>query len=171
MSNERGAGPAAWFTCLGLPLTAAESEDLALYMSGIGLAANTPVEQVDSWPAATAILKHPHWDASWWDAEEQARARLFTQVGDSDRVLKRLTEATDQVTEILHGTAAIAAARESIGDPYVIRVASGAALQAVHQAALATQAGEATHAFAYKLSLYRSGHWVLGMVGGSLYLF
>ena len=160
--------PAAWFTCLGLPLVEAEAIDLADYLRGIGIAANTPVVLVDSWQAAEATLKNPQWDQSWWQAEEAERARLLKACGGSDAALKTLTQATDEVTEALHGAAAVAAARSGVADPYLVRVAAGAALQAVHQAALAEQAGEADHPFIKKRGLYASGHWLLGTYTGKL---
>ena len=167
----QSGAPAAWFTCLGLPLVEAEASDLTAYLIGIGLGANTPVVQVDSWQAAEATLKNPQWDQSWWQAEEVERARLLKQCGGSNAALNTLTQATDAVTESLHGAAAIAAARVGLGDPYLVRVAAGAALQAVHQAALAELAGEQDHLFVKKRGLFVSGHWLLGMYAGHFFLF
>jgi len=67
--------------------------------------------------------------------------------------------------------AAIAAARQSCGDPYIIRVAAGAAMQATHQRALASMAGEPEHFFSHKYQLFASGHWPLGFYNGAFHIF
>ena len=54
-----------------------------------------------------------------------------------------------------------------------MRLATGAAVQTCHQAALllAAQGGAPDHPFALKLQLFEHGRWPLGIVGMSLNIF
>jgi len=161
----------AWFSVLGLPLTRAENEDLAAYLAGLQLPADIPLVLVEDWPRASSLTRAPGGDLSWWDREEAERKRLTAQVGDADLMMKELTRATDEIAETVHGAAAVAAARQGSGDPYIIRVAAGAAMQAAHQRALAWMAGEPEHFFVRKYQLFASGHWPLGVYQGAFHIF
>jgi len=165
-----GAVP-AWFSVLGLAPTRVESEDLAAYIAGLQLPVGTPIVQVEDWTHASRLTRAPGGDLSWWDREEEERKRLTALVGDADAVMKELTRATDEIAETVHGAAAVAAARQGSGDPYIIRVAAGAAMQAAHQRALAWMAGEAEHFFVRKYQLFASGHWPLGFYSGAFHIF
>jgi hypothetical protein len=166
-----GEAVPAWFSVLGIAPTRAESEDLAAYIAGLRLPAGTPLMQVEDWARASELTRAPGGDLSWWDREEDERKRLTLLVGDADAVMKELTRATDEIAETVHGAAAVAAARLGCGDPYIIRVAAGAAMQATHQRALAWMAGEPEHFFVRKYQLFASGHWPLGFYGGAFHLF
>jgi hypothetical protein len=166
-----GEAVPAWFSVLGIAPTRAESEDLAAYIGGLQLPGGTPLVQVEEWARASELTRAPGGDLSWWDREEDERKRLTLRVGDADAVIKELTRATDEIAETVHGAAAVAAARLGCGDPYIIRVAAGAAMQATHQRALAWMAGESEHFFVRKYQLFASGHWPLGYYGGSFHLF
>jgi len=161
----------AWFSVLGIAPTRAENIDLAAYIAGLQLPADSPVVLVDDWTRASALTRAPGGDMSWWDREEAERKRLTAQVGDADAVMKELTRATDEIAESVHGAAAVAAARQGCGDPYIIRVAAGAAMQATHQRALAWMAGEPGHFFSHKYQLFASGHWPLGFYNGAFHIF
>jgi len=166
-----GQAAPAWFAVLGIALTRAEQDDLAVYLAGLQLPAQTLVTLVDDWPIASTLTRAPGGDLSWWDREEAERKRLTAQVGDADAVLRELTRATDEIAEAVHGAAAVAAARQACGDPYIIRVAAGAAMQATHQRALAYMAGEPAHFFVRKYQLFAAGHWPLGVYGGAFHIF
>ena len=166
-----GEAAPAWFAVLGIALTRVEQDDLAAYAGGLQLPAQTPVELVDDWLTASTLTRAPGGDMSWWDREEAERKRLTAQVGDADAVMRELTRATDEIAEAVHGAAAVAAARQGCGDPYIIRVAAGAAMQATHQRALAYMAGEPAHFFVRKYQLFAAGHWPLGAYGGAFHIF
>ena len=161
----------AWFSVLGIALTRAEQDDLAAYLTGLQQPAGLPIVLVDDWPRATALTRAPGGDMAWWDREEAERKRLTAQVGDADAVMRELTRATDAIAETVHGAAAVAAARQGSGDPYIIRVAAGAAMHATHQRALAFMAGEPEHFFVHKYQLFASGHWPLGVYHGAFHIF
>jgi hypothetical protein len=58
-----------------------------------------------------------------------------------------------------------------IADPMLTRVASGAAAQACHQAALAIAAAAGPdHLFAMKFRLFAAGRWPLGIVGDRFFV-
>jgi hypothetical protein len=161
----------AWFAVLGIAPTRVEEDDLAAYVAGLGLPAQIPLKLVDDWHTASTLTRAPGGDMSWWDREEAERRRLTAQVGDAEAVMRELTRATDEIAEAVHGAAAVAAARQGSGDPYIIRVAAGAAMQATHQRALAYMAGEPAHFFSRKYQLFAAGHWPLGVYGGAFHLF
>ena len=86
--------------------------------------------------------------------------------------MSRLTGATDALADTLHGAAAIAAARDRVADPGLVRAASGAALMAAHQSALAQLAGEgAGHFFTRRFALFEGGRWPLGEYRGEYCVF
>jgi hypothetical protein len=163
--------PPAWFAVLGIALTRVEEEDLAAYVAGLQLPPQTGVEPAQDWSRARELTRAPGGDMTWWDREEAERRRLTARIGDADAVLRQLTHATDEIAEAVHGAAAVAAARQGCGDPYIIRVAAGAAMQAAHQRALAWMAGEPEHFFACKYQLFAAGHWPLGVYGGRFHIF
>ena len=161
----------AWFSVLGIALTRAETDDLAAYIAGLQLPATLPTMLTQEWVEASRLTRAPGGDMGWWDREEAERKRLTAKVGDANAVLQALTRATDEIAETVHGAAAVAAARQSCGDPYIIRVAAGAAMQAAHQRALAHMAGEPEHFFVRKYQLFAAGHWPLGHYNGAFYIF
>jgi hypothetical protein len=165
-----GAVP-AWFAVLGIALTRVENDDLAAYIAGLLLPADTPVTLTCDWAEASRLTRAPGGDLGWWDREEAERRRLTVRVGDADAVLQALTRASDEIADTVHGAAAVAAARQSVGDPYIIRVAAGAAMQAAHQRALAHMAGEPAHFFVRKYQLFAAGHWPLGHYNGAFHVF
>ena len=129
------------------------------------------------WPQAARTAQSPDWSHEWWNREEEERQRLLTLAAspaERSAVLSLLSEATAAASAIVHGAAAIAAARAGVADQSLIRVAAGAATQAAYQAALAELAlAEASreHAFIIKFRLYQAGRWPLGIVGDRFHLF
>ncbi|MEO7402212.1 MAG: hypothetical protein ABIU95_00920, partial [Burkholderiales bacterium] len=67
----------AWFSALGAPLGAGETEDIRMYLDGFALRRGVPL-LVTSWDEAAAIVKQP--TESWWALEEAERARLEQSV-------------------------------------------------------------------------------------------
>ena len=147
----------AWFSSLGAPLDDAERAEIAAYLRGLGLPADLPVHTASSWGEANRFCRRPA--GAWWQAEEAQRTRLER--------LARLDPANVewlQVTERLHGAAAVAAARSGCADAALIRVAAGAATYAAYQQRLAQAAGAPpAHPFLRKYALYCGGRWPLGV--------
>jgi len=167
---------ASWFAALGEPLMQSERWEAQAYLAGLGLR-DIGIAGVADWAQAAAIAQSPDWSHDWWDREEEERQKLLAIAGksaDQSALLTALSEATAAASAIVHGAAAIAAARAGIADQTLIRVAAGAATQAAYQAALAELAlgdGAREHAFIVKFRLYQAGRWPLGVVGKRFHLF
>jgi hypothetical protein len=147
----------AWFSALGAPLDETERADIAAYLRGLGLPADLPVRAASTWKDAAHLCRQPA--GAWWDAEEAERARL-----ERSARLDPAQAAWLQVTERLHGAAAVAAARSGCADAALIRAAAGAATYAAYQQRLAQAAGAPpSHPFLRKYALYCGGHWPLGV--------
>jgi hypothetical protein len=155
----------AWFSALGEPLGDDETREIAAYLAGLGMNPAMPVHQALTWKEAAELCRNPSDD--WWRAEENERVRLERGV--------RLDPAQPEwlaLNEVLHGAAAVAAARAGCADAALIRVAAGAASYAAYQARLARAAGVAPgHPFLRKYALYCGGRWPLGVYAGRFAIF
>ncbi|MBM3554731.1 MAG: hypothetical protein FJX47_04165 [Alphaproteobacteria bacterium] len=165
----------SWFAALGEPLTEAEAHDAQAYLDALGFP-DCYVGDVAGWEEAESAVKNPDWNSEWWEAEEQLRAGLIARAIESgieeEDLLMALTHVTSAAGEVVHGAAAVAAARSGCSDEGLIRAAAGAAAQACYQAALVLAAGdEPDHPFALKYRLFEAGRWPLGIVGATFYLF
>lgn len=165
---------ASWFAMAGEPLSPAEQGDLRTYLDSLGLAADD-MTQVAGWPEAEACIKNTDWDDAWWAAEERLRTTLLAQAEDrfgEVPAMQALSHIAEQVSEVVHGAAAIAASRSGIADQGLTRAAAGAATMACYQAAVEVLAGVANgRPFAAKLRLFEAGHWPLCMRAGNFFIF
>jgi hypothetical protein len=158
---------ASWFAALSEPLTEGDRVDAMAY-SG-----TADVERVTSWPEAEAFLKSPV-TVDWWDREEALRKQLLARAEEQhpeSALWAALSELTTEAGDLVHGKAAMAAARMGRAAPASIHVAAGAASQAVYQLAVARLAGDAGSPFESKFRLFAAGRWPLGVVGSKLVLF
>ena len=166
---------AAWFACVGLPLTSTDIAEIREMLADESGAVPTDIRGVAHWHEAGEIIRAVDWDIASWDREEDERQRLWhcaTERLEETTVLRQLTALTDALADAVHGAAAIAAARDRVADPGLIRAASGAALMAAHQNALAALAGEgATHYFVRRFALFEGGRWPLGEYRGQYLVF
>ena len=155
----------AWFSTLGEPLDQSERAEIAAYLEGLGLPGDLPVHAASSWSEAGVLCRQP--TGAWWQAEETERGRL-----ECSARLDPADPAWLQLTERLHGAAAVAAARSGCADAALIRVAAGAATYAAYQKRLARAAGASNaHPFLRKYSLYCGGRWPLGVYDRSFAIF
>jgi hypothetical protein len=166
---------AAWFACLGFPLAPADLRDARAYLEALGYPPDSRIAVAADWKQAEGLIRAPDWDQRWWAKEENERERLMRIARERlghDALLERLTAATEMASHSIHSAAAIAAERDGIADAALVRAASGAATMALHGAALARLAGQGPeHLFVRKYTLFESGRWPLGVVGGVFYLF
>jgi len=164
-----------WFFMLGEPLAISEQEQVRGYLQGLGLARETPIENVPDFDGAARVISHPEWDRRWWDAEQRERERLRAQATTrlgSGPLWQQLSQSTDHTITAPHGAAAIQAARIGCSDPGLIRAAAGALGEALYLAKLAELAGAASsHPFLLKRALFVGGHWPLGVLAGRFYVF
>ncbi len=165
----------SWFHDIGDPMDAVLRERALDYAAALGFPDVTPAVLV-RWEDAAAALETRDYDSPAWEAEEQLRMALTAEALTAipEAALRPALESVEAIA----AEAADAGARDiarflQIGDPDFVRIATGAAVQACHQAALllAVQDGAADHPFALKLRLFEHGRWPLGIVGMSLNIF
>ena len=126
-----------------------------------------------STPSASSAI--PRWDTSGGSARRPSARRLLAQcerkLGEAS-ALDDLSIKAGIEHEVIHGAAALAAARAGVADPALTRAAAGAASMAAHGRALAllAEAGD-THMFVRKYALFEGGRWPLGIVRGAFHLF
>ena len=95
--------------------------------------ARAEIDSVGQWHEAGEFIRAAEWDSTWWDHEEEERARLWECAADrhgEEDLLARLTAVTDALAGVVHGAAQAAAARAGGADPPLVRAAAGAALMA-----------------------------------------
>ena len=164
-----------WFGRLGSPLAAGDLVDSRAYLDTLGYPTELPTVFVENWREAERIVRAPDWDRAWWEREECERDRLkraaVRRLGLT-QMLERLTAATALTADAIHAAAIVAMARTGSGADAMVRAASGAAIMAAHEFALAQLAGcGPDHLFMRKYSLFKSGRWPLGVLRGTFYLF
>jgi len=159
--------PVRWFARLGAPPDPQESRLARGYAGAIGLAS---VAAVANWQEADRISRDPASGEGWWLQEEEERRRLMRETGPGvgeSMLLEALTAAVEGQTSATF-ECAIAAG----GDERLARVASGAALMALHNRTLALLAGcGSDHVFVQKYALFAAGRWPLGSRGSALVFF
>ncbi len=164
----------AWFAAVGLPLPKTVVATASRYLIGLGYR-DVTVGSVSDWRAAADVTRDPAWEQGWWAREEAHRRNLLDACAGAlgeKTALDLLTTVTEQANAVVLDAASDALARFGTIDPFLARVAAGAAAQAVYQAALARLAGEdAADLFVAKFDLFRAGRWPLGIVGGALRVF
>jgi len=167
---------AAWFSRVGLPLTPSDRAEVVALLRGHRLLAEAAeMGEVDSWAEASSIVRAADWDGSWWDDEEAERERLWMCAAErlgENALLGKLSEIADALTQSVRDAAGTAAAHAGVADGALIRAASGAALLAAQQSALASIALEGgTHFFTHKFALFKNGRWPLGLHLGRYVVF
>ncbi len=164
----------SWFAAVGEPLCPGETEDAVIYLDGLGIDA-VSVTGVTGWATVSRLLQQPEWDERWWHAEERLRQDLLataTALHGQDTLLAALTKVIVTANDIVHGAAAVAAARSGTADARLSRVAAGAAAQACYLSALATAAScDTGHPFHAKYRLFAAGRWPLTIADSQFHLF
>lgn len=164
----------AWFSDLGLPLNEADVDLAQDYLSALGFP-DCDVALIEDWETAMDAVSSTDLNSDWWEAEEQQRAFLMSeacQQADEESVLLALTHVTSKAAEGVQQAAEMAANQAALYEDEIVNAIAGAALQAVHQAALVLAADlEDEHPFALKYRLFERGRWPLGISGRTLNLF
>lgn len=162
-----------WFFMLGEPLDLEAERQVSDYLTGLGLRGDLRIESVADWNAAHAVIAEPRWDQRWWDAEQREQERLSNtreDVGEPE--LSRSLAASLASADAVYEAASVGAARAGCTDVALIRAASGALSQALYLAELTRLAGAGErHPFSIKKALFAGGHWPLGIVQGTYYVF
>jgi len=167
-------GTASWFSVIGEALTPTEHTDATSYMTSLGLT-DVATSEIASWGDAEACIKATEWNNAWWDAEDRLRLSLLERAEErfgKTAMLEALTVLSEQVSDVVHGAAAVAATRHGVADPGLIRAAAGAATMACYQAAVGIAADLANdNPFMAKYRLFEAGHWPLCVRGAVFYVF
>ena len=134
----------------------------------------TKAVRVTSWEDAHAVVADARARSSA-DADaaevEQLKSRALT-VTDRPALMTTMTTIVDGGLEIFFDRAGAAARASRVNDPVIIRIAAGAASDAVYRAALAAAVGEPdTHKFIQRYELFTNGRWPLARIDDGLYLF
>jgi hypothetical protein len=155
-----------WFARVGLPLSQDEGVVIADWMRVVAPAPAASVTAVSSWQEAAGIVRAIDFDSAWWDDEEAERERLWTLASErwsESELLDALDAAARGLNSEVHAEASAAVAAAGMIDEGVVGEATGMALLAAHQRALAELAGaDAGHRFALKYALFAAGRWPLG---------
>jgi hypothetical protein len=163
-----------WFFMLGETITALERQHVRVYLAGLGILEQYPIDGVSDWRVAQQVITSREWDRRPWEAEQREVHRLKekAQAACGQEKLREALSTAVSASEPAHGAAAVAAARLGCTDTGFIRAAAGAASEAAYLCELVRLAGEGEqHAFLAKHSLFAAGHWPLGVTSGRYYIF
>lgn len=165
---------ASWFAAVAAPPTPGEEAELAAYLEASGQAP-LRVHWIAGWDEARTLLLGADWDRASWQSAQDERDRLMAELKQAlgeQETMRILTRVTDLAARLLHGPAAVAAARDRVADPGLVRVAAGSAAEACYHMALVRLAGAGEdHAFACRFRLFEAGRWPLVAVGGTYCIF
>ncbi len=156
---------ARWFSLLALPFSDDERVRLA------GLAPRTV--RVSSWDEARRAAEDPRaGTADEADADEVValKARALETVSP-DVLLQAMSAVVDRGLDVFMPAARTAAQRAGVHDETLVRLAAGAAGEAVYRGALAAAVAGSRHRFAETEALFAAGRWPLARIGDTLYVF
>ena len=156
----------AWFARVGLPL---EPDEQAAVLDLIRIVAphtTAAVAALESWQEVAALVRVAERDSTVWDQEEEEREALWaraTEQRTEDEVLRQLDASIRGLDVEMRVAVLAAAGRAGMADAGLVAEATGMALLAAHQSALALLAGEGPdHRFVRKYALFVRGRWPLG---------
>lgn len=163
-----------WFRALGerpFPETQTAARD---YVDLLGFPEADPVF-LPEWEDAAAAAQSTDYNSPAWEAEEQQRAVLTTDVLELIRedVLEMvMSHVATTVTPVIGAAAEEAAEYLRITDEDFVRAASGAAIQACYQAALVGLVSpEDEHPFVKRFEIFEAGHWPIAIIGNSFLIY
>lgn len=155
-----------WFARVGLPLSPGEDAALDAFLRSIVPAVPKAFDAVASWPDAASYLRLREHDATWWDQEEAEREVLWLHAAEQRSeadLLQGVRDVTRAVGTEIRESALAAATLAGVTDGALAHAATGMALLAAHQAAVAQMAGVGPdHWFIRKYALFAGGRWPLG---------
>ena len=156
----------AWFARVGLPLESDEEAAVLDLMRSVAPHTMASVAALGSWQEAAVFVRAAERDSAAWDQEEEEREALWaraTEQRTEDEVLCQLDAGIRGLDAEMRAAALAAVGRAGIVDADLATEATGMALLAAHQNALARLAGEGPdHRFVRKYALFVRGRWPLG---------
>ena len=155
-----------WFARVGQPLSPVEEVAIDAFLRSVVPAGPIAIDAIVSWSDAARHLRLTEHDATWWDQEEAEREALWmhaTQHRSEADLLRGVGDVTLAVGSGIRDAAIAAATVAGAPDATMAHAASGMALLAAHQAAVAQMAGAGPdHWFIRKYALFTGGRWPLG---------
>jgi hypothetical protein len=128
---------------------------------------------VTSWDEARRIADDPRAGAAYdADADEVVALKAQAlQAVSPDVLLQVMSAVVDRGLDVFMEAARTAAQRAGVHDETVVRLAAGAAGEAVYRGALAAAVAGSRHRLAEIEALFASGRWPLARIDGTLYVF
>lgn len=168
------ASDVRWFRTLGENPDSVTVKLARDYAAALGFPEAEPAFLPD-WEDAAAAAENTEFNSPAWEAEEQLRAALTDEVLlaiDGQTLEMVMTHIAQAVTEAIDDAAKEAAEFLRIEDESFVLATSGAAAQAVYQAALVGMAGEEEdHPLSLRFQLFERGRFPIGIVGNSFLIF
>lgn len=156
----------AWFARVGLPLEPDEETAVIELMRIMAPHAMITATRMASWQEVAAFVRAAERDSTAWDQEEEEREALWVRATvrrTEGEVLRHLDAGIRGMEDEVRAAALGAVARAGVVDAALAGEATGMALLAAHQNALALLAGEGPdHCFVRKYALFARGRWPLG---------
>jgi len=163
-----------WFWALGespKKLTRGHARE---YAGTLGFPEADPVF-LPSWEDAAFAAENPEYNSPAWEAEEQLRAALTSDVlaaVDEDTLQMVMANIAQAITPVIDEAASEAQEYLRIDDDEFVQAATGAAVQACYQAALVGMAGaEDDHPFVRRFQIFEEGHWPIAILGNSFLIY
>jgi hypothetical protein len=156
---------ARWFSLLGLPF----SDDERARLDALA----PHVVRVSGWDEARRIGDDPRAGAAY-DADADEVVALKAQALETvspDVLLQAMSAVVDRGLDVFMDAARTAAQRAGMHDETLVRLAAGAAGEAVYRGALASAVAGTGHRFAETEALFAAGRWPLARIDDTLYVF
>ena len=156
----------AWVARVGLPLEPDEESAVLDLMRIVAPHAAGAITALGSWQEAAACVRAGERDSMVWDQEEEEREALWaraTEQRTEDEVLRQLDVGIRGLDVEMRVAVLAAMGGAGVVDAELATEATGMALLAAHQSALALLAGAGPdHRFVRKNALFTRGRWPLG---------
>ena len=163
-----------WFEDVGEAADDNLLADVDTYLQALGFP-HAQAARIESWEDAAVAAESLDWDSQGWEAEEQLRAGLVADAldhMDEEALSVSLTYVAGRLGSVLEEHLENIDAIWDVEDPALLNAASGAAIQAAHNAALVLAAGgDEDHPFALKFRLFERGRWPIGLAGSTFNIF
>jgi len=163
-----------WFEDVGERIPEGLASDIDGYLQALGFP-HAEAARIESWEDAAAAAESLDWDSQGWEAEEQLRAGLVAgalENMDEEALSVALNYVAARLGGVLQEHLENIDAIWDVEDPSLLNAASGAAIQAAHNAALVMAAGgDQDHPFALKFRLFEHGRWPIGLAGSTFNIF
>ena len=170
---EDSLSKVGWFEAAGKLLNQEEKTMTTLYLKALGVK-HRDINVVKEWQTVQKVACRADWVPTWWQTERDLSVAL---TAESKAVLgdglfhSRMTQIMSKIFDPVPREVSDILLSLDIRDEALIKSATGAATEAVHQAALGTiKVSNNNHPFLYKFQLFRAGRWPLGVYDDTFFI-